>query len=160
MENWKEIKEFPNYEVSDLGRVRYNFNGRVKIRVLRKTTNGYLKVNLSFGKLIKTISIHRLVAKTFFENCDENLQVNHKDGIKTNNKIENLEFVTQHQNAKHAWDMGLCEKNVRYQLATPVVDKQTGIFYPSIKDACFYTNLDYRTQRRYFYKKKHLSKFI
>jgi len=160
MENWKQIKEFPNYEISDLGKVRYNSNGRIKIRKLLKTSNGYLKVNLSHNKIIKTKSVHKLVAVHFLGDCSEGIQVNHIDGDKNNNCLSNLEYVTQFENAQHAWKTGLCGDNIRYFLARCVVDKQTGIFYDSIKDACFYTNKSYVREKYYQHRKKHLCNFI
>ena len=53
----------------------------------------------------KIIKLHRLIAAMFLETYDEDLQVNHKNGIKNDNRVENLEMVTQSQNVYHAWNM-------------------------------------------------------
>lgn len=102
-EIWKIIEEFPKYEVSSLGKVR----GLVRGRNLTPTVNdGYLAVKL-YGCCIKTIKVHRLVAKAFLENPDDLLEVNHKDGNKHNNCVPNLEWINHRDNIIHAYKMGL-----------------------------------------------------
>ena len=74
-----------------------------------KDHRGYLKARLH-SELSKNkdgripIRLHRLVAMFHLKNFDSKLQVNHKDGVKENNKIDNLEMVTNAQNQQHAWD--------------------------------------------------------
>ena len=53
----------------------------------------------------KIIKLHRLIAATFLESYNEDLQVNHKNGVKNDNRVENLEMVTQSQNVIHAWNI-------------------------------------------------------
>lgn len=84
-----------DYFVSDEGNVyscKYNQQSQLKPRMNKR---GYLYVNLCKNGKSKSVMIHRLVAKYFLPNFNETLQVNHKDGIKTNNNISNLEMVTQ-----------------------------------------------------------------
>lgn len=63
---------------------------------------GYLQLNLSKGGKSRTCVIHRLVAQTFIPNPENKQQVNHIDGDKMNNNVENLEWVTAHENMSHA----------------------------------------------------------
>lgn len=117
-EIWKDIKGYEDkYQISNLGRVkskeRYfnNNGGKQKVyekiltqhRQYRKNDNEYLFVNFTIKH--KTINklVHRLVAQAFLEDYDENLQVNHKDGNKTNNNINNLEMMTGSENKLHAY---------------------------------------------------------
>ena len=113
-EIWKIIEEHPNYKVSNLGRVRsLGFimnNGHFRkgkiLKLHDNTTRGYLRVNLN-GKWKR---VHRLVAQAFIPNPNNKPQVNHKDGNKLNNKVENLEWCTPSENLKHSFDIGLRKK--------------------------------------------------
>ncbi|MBR6375111.1 MAG: NUMOD4 motif-containing HNH endonuclease [Alloprevotella sp.] len=93
---------YTRYEVSNLGRVRNARTGRV----LRPWDNGrgYLQVYLWYkGKIVQYV--HNLVATAFVEGWREGLQVNHKNGVKTDNRAENLEWVTSSENRQHACDV-------------------------------------------------------
>lgn len=70
---------------------------------------GYEEVNVTLGsrKLRKCIRVHRAVAELFIPNPQNKPQVNHKDGIKTNNVVNNLEWVTQSENIQHGFKNGL-----------------------------------------------------
>ena len=106
--NINEIKGFENCE----GYVIYS-NGNIvsykrnipKIIKGYKDTKGYLLIDLSREK--RAIKIHRLIALAFIHNIDDKPQVNHKDGNKTNNCVDNLEWVTNSENQKHAILTGL-----------------------------------------------------
>lgn len=106
-EIWKTVQGYENkYEVSNLGRVksleridRYNRKIEEKILAPRKHTGGYLRVQLSR----KDFYIHRLVAQAFIPNLENKKYINHIDGNKTNNKVENLEWCTANENMKHAY---------------------------------------------------------
>lgn len=122
-EIWRKSFLDNNYEVSNLGRVRRldfyrkvkNYQSFVKGGICKQSLNkqGYLIVGFSNknGKS-KTYLVHQLVAKSFIQNPNNLKQINHKDGVKTNNKIENLEWCTASQNIKHSWDLGLRKRKV------------------------------------------------
>ena len=150
-EVWKNIPEYEEYQVSNYGRVKSldriikqyghkNFYERVmrgKILKPRTQNGGYLIVCLSHnGKRIAK-TIHRLVAITFIGNR-EGLDVNHKDGNKQNNKLENLEWVTRSENIKHDYHIlghthNLCK----------VRCIETGEEFASIKQASIKYNINY-----------------
>lgn len=100
-EEWILIEEHPRYMVSNFGRV---LNARTQ-RILKQCVNsaGYKKVVLNG----KNKYVHRLVADAYVQNPNGLPEVNHKDGNKWNNTVENLEWVSKSDNAKHAFDMGL-----------------------------------------------------
>jgi Tol biopolymer transport system component len=81
-----------------------------------KSKKGYLTVNIKQ----KTTLVHRLIAETFISNPENKPQVNHIDGDKTNNNINNLEWTTNEQNMKHSWKIGLRDnmytKVIQYDL--------------------------------------------
>lgn len=113
MQNYKEIwKDIPNYEgmyqVSNLGRVKsFNYNRTGKEGVLKPKPHrdGYFQVMLYKGGRGKMNKIHRLVILAFLGQSD--LQVNHINGIKTDNRLENLEYCTGSENIRHAFNTGL-----------------------------------------------------
>jgi DNA-binding CsgD family transcriptional regulator len=99
--DYKVIKDFPNYAITRDGEV-FSFRNNIK---LKSTINsdGYMKVNLCNKFSRKTIKIHRLIAEYYIDNVNNYPQVNHINGIKTDNRVENLEWCTSSQNAKHAF---------------------------------------------------------
>lgn len=105
-----KIKDYPNYEISNLGNVKSLFFGRTnkpkKLKSL-KLKNGYLAVGLINDSGKKTTLIHRIVAETFLENNLNKRCVNHIDGNKENNIVTNLEWNTHLENNRHAIKIGL-----------------------------------------------------
>lgn len=107
-EIWKTIPGFSTYQVSNTGKIRsLNYKKSKKIKELKPAVDGgYLKTMiLSDNKIYDTVRIHRLVALTFLG--ESNLEVNHIDGNKLNNSIDNLEYCTRSENLKHAFRIGL-----------------------------------------------------
>lgn len=72
-----------------------------------KDKRGYLSISLIKNKISKSLKVHRLVAKTFIANPHNKPQINHKDGNKSNNFVENLEWCDNSENQKHAYRLGL-----------------------------------------------------
>jgi hypothetical protein len=100
-EIWKEFKE--DYEVSSLGRVKsYKRGRRGRILIPRPNSGGYMRIILDYKKEL----VHRLVAKLFLPNPGNLPVVNHKDGDRTNNCVDNLEWITQGENIKKAYETG------------------------------------------------------
>ncbi len=95
----KKHKLFPDYYVYENGQISVIKSGRIK--VLRKGTAGYLRTDLSHNGKSKTIDVHRLVAAVFIKNPDKKKFVNHIDGNKLNNHVDNLEWVTPSENNYH-----------------------------------------------------------
>ena len=101
-EEWKSIPNYEKYEISNWGRVRKIIKNGYKFCNLRKNKKGYLLISLWNKKYgIKTLSIHRLVAKEFIPNPLNLPQVNHKNEIKIDNKVNNLEYLPK--KSKDAW---------------------------------------------------------
>lgn len=107
-EIWKDIEEYKDkYQASNYGRIK---NKRTKqIVSLYIGSHGYYKVGLYYDRKNKPTEVHRLIAKTFISNPENKKEVNHIDGNKLNNKIDNLEWVTHKENINHAWRTKLFE---------------------------------------------------
>ena len=116
---WKPIKNYGGlYEVSIDGNIRRisgwygNLGYRCPTGELKQScAKGYMQVTLYKNGEKTRYKVHRLVANAFIPNHKNYPQVNHIDGNKKNNRVENLEWVTQAQNMKHAHDTGLVPKN-------------------------------------------------
>jgi hypothetical protein len=108
MERWKRIKEYPKYLISNEGRIKSFWHKKPRILKLGWEPNGYAHICLY--KDDGTSKFHRvscLVAQIFIPNPDNLPEVNHKNGIKSNNKTDNLEWCTSSYNIKHSYDIRL-----------------------------------------------------
>lgn len=117
---------YKQYLISDTGEVTNIISGRVlKTHI---NDNGYVLVSVTVGeRKYKQYRVHRLVAETFLENPHNYSDVNHKDGVKTNNHVDNLEWCTRSYNIKHAKDLGLNtsrgETHVNTDLTNGIVEE-------------------------------------
>ena len=106
-EVWKEIEGYEGIsQISNFGRVK-SFRYGEKMRVLKVSNAGYYTVALWKKGKATHCRIHKLVAQNFLQNTDEKPQVNHKDGNKLNNHVDNLEWCTASENTYHALRTGL-----------------------------------------------------
>lgn len=105
-EGWVPILDFPGYEVSADGLVRSHRMGQPRILRPQAVTSGYMKVSLRRDGRTHQCLVHRLVAQVFL-GPSGGLWVNHINGVKTDNRTENLEWVTPGANTKHAYKEGL-----------------------------------------------------
>lgn len=96
---------YPEYRVSNFGRVYSNYSDGLMTQ--RKNHKGYPRVELSYCAESKHIFVHKLVAMAFLTNPKGYNQINHKDGVKTNNHVSNLEWCNQSMNKKHSFQIGL-----------------------------------------------------
>lgn len=113
-EEWREITDM-GYEVSNCGNVRRSIPGvNTKIGRIKKpslSSNGYLIVGLFKGGKRKNVLVHRAVAEAFIGHISEGREINHRDGNKLNNCLENLEIVSKSRNFHHAMEIGLIRKD-------------------------------------------------
>lgn len=105
MEIWKSIQN--DYRVSNLGNLESFKYGKWKPIKKTKLKTGYLYVGLCFNNKVKNKYVHRLVAFAFLPNPLNKLTVNHINGIKDDNRVENLEWATQSENNKHSYYSGI-----------------------------------------------------
>lgn len=138
-EVWKTCFEFPNYEVSNCGRIRHRNGNPRKVRY----THGYAYVCIRDNGKNKSIRLHRLVAKAFIPNPKNKPCINHIDGNKTNNNIDNLEWCTHSENEIHK-NRVLGKKPNPPRITKSVMCVETANVYTSVKAAAENLSINYR----------------
>lgn len=142
-EIWKTIEGFEDYQVSNHGRVKSLKYCKERMLNLEINNNGYCRVTLSMNNKVKRFYVHRLVALSFLKHEKSRLIINHKDSVKTNNNINNLEFVNYLENRCHSningkskytgvtldkktflWRSRCVHKNVRHHLGLYKTEEQ------------------------------------
>src|SRR5574344_120307 len=108
MEEWKEIKGYENYFVSNFGNVKHN--DKIKSQF---NNRGYKCVDLYKNNQRKHFKVHKLVYMTFIVEYNYKLDINHIDGNKENNNINNLEVCTRKENLEHAVRLGLNKQSIK-----------------------------------------------
>lgn len=99
---WKQIRNY-NYEINENGLIRNIKTGKFRKGFKRK--DGYVGVQLYLGKVVN-FQLHRLIAEAFIPNPENKLYVNHKNSNRSDNSLDNLEWVTFEENVKHAYESG------------------------------------------------------
>lgn len=143
MEKWSPIPN-THYSVSSEGRVRNDETN--KIKALGDTGDGYYKVDLYTDGKRETCKVHRLVGQAFIPNPKGLPQINHKDGNKLNNNVENLEWVNNSENMLHAYSTRLENPHPTYGMrgkhnpnggrkGIPIFCVETGQTFSSIAQA-------------------------
>jgi queuine/archaeosine tRNA-ribosyltransferase len=154
-----KIENYPDYQIDTLGNVfSYKKGKEIKMKP-QYVVAGYQYVTLCKSGTRKNHFIHRLVAQTFKVNPENKQQVNHIDGNKTNNRLDNLEWVTPSENIKHAIKNGQivrsekCRDAIRQRSIKRTIDILTGKVYTSLKEACADTGENYTNTISKIYKK-------
>ena len=160
-EIWKDIENYKGmYQVSNKGDVKslkrfYKNHSKLKLveeKILKtmKDSQGYLQVNVCKNGACLIIRIHRLVAETFIPNPENKRTVNHINGIKSDNSVNNLEWNTYSENIKHAFRIGLKTskhlnkpvkqikngKTIHIFCSLHEADRHTGISHQNISRCC------------------------
>lgn len=135
---WKPVKNYEGlYEVSDSGEIRsLPRNGTAKhARAISQRIHktGYMYCCLNKGNKQKNFQVHRVVAESFIPNPQNKPQVNHKNGSKIDNRVDNLEWVSQNENALHSFQK-LGHKASKHGMK-PIMCIETGVIYESRRDA-------------------------
>lgn len=129
MEEWVEVRGFPDYLISNFGRVYSS-----KTDIIMKSSilsSGYLAVCFTDNRVQYTKNIHRMVAEAFVPGWDFGLEVNHIDADKLNNHESNLEWTTPSENIRHALNLGLRKPNPKKKV---IINDITGQVFPSISE--------------------------
>ena len=98
---WREVKEYSNYEVNQFGEIRHKT--RKKVLKPRSNNGSYQYVNFKINGKNINFAVHRIVANAFIPNPKGYTEINHKDYDRTNNCVDNLEWVDSSQNKQHAY---------------------------------------------------------
>lgn len=152
MENWKDIPGYEGrYQASDSGEIKRICRTHMILKQT-KTNTGYFSVGLNANGKQKTCLVHRLVTAAFY-GWEPEKDVNHINGVKTDNRVENLQWCTRSENIKHAFKLGL-SRNHLWMLgkvgaanarAKPVIQKaksgQEVARFTCIKEAAFTTGI-------------------
>lgn len=130
-EIWKSIPEYPNYQISNLGRVKSLASTTPMIRKIELNRGGYQHVKLRRDGKNKLVRVHRLVANSFVPNLNHFDQIDYIDGDKQNNNFKNLRWCSKSTNIKHIYELNPdFQKSKRKAIVATSNSKM--IFFPSI----------------------------
>ncbi len=150
----KVIPGYPDYAVTEDGRV-FSIKRNKWCKNTLMTVGYYATTLRDANNNKKTMLLHRIVAMTFIHNTENKPCVNHLNGIKTDNRVRNLEWSTYAENNKHAHKTGLnyisqsnkieASRTAKEKFSKIVLDTQTGIFYNSAREAAKAINVNSNT---------------
>lgn len=145
----EKLKNYPNYIIHEDGSVWSNYHNKFIKHSFNK--NGYKRVCVTNDRVPRRLFIHRLLAETWIPNPENKPQINHINGIKTDNCLANLEWCTNSENQLHAYKNGLnkisdlCKQKViaknklhcgnKHYLSIKVLNTKTGKIHDTIKSA-------------------------
>lgn len=162
-DEFRKVVDNNNYSISNNGKL---LNKKGKEKALINTEDGYLKANLYMNGKSSSKRIHRLVAEAFIPNPENKPDVNHKDGNKHNNSVDNLEWVNKSENMQHAYRTGLAKPHATYGMlghknpnagrkGHKVMIIETGEIFDSIKDCAIAINGSDRAICECLYGRQH-----
>ena len=153
----KQIIGFEDYWIDTEGKVWSMKFGKVKERKPVKHKDGYFQINLRKDGKVKNLLIHRLVAIAFIPNPKNYTQVNHLNGIKTDNKLENLEWCNNSMNQKHAFRIGKQNNKGSKHPQVKLSDEEAIEIFQRLNNGQSPTEIakDYPITRQAIYEMKH-----
>lgn len=137
---WKKIiidNVITNYSVDEEGKVKNDITNK---ELSPRTQQGYKHVTIYINKKPKSCRVHRLVATAFIPNSENKPYVNHLNGIRSDNRVENLEWATPSENTQHAVDTGLFKPTREKQVIQYSLNGDKIAIYRSISEAARKTN--------------------
>lgn len=162
-ELWKTLEEYKGIKVSSIGRIWKSANKSRKERILTefpKDRDGYCRCSVQkLDGSWTSQPVHRLVAKAFIPNPENKQAVNHKDGDRSNNKVENLEWVTPKENVIHSFKFGsrkVCKDVPKKTILTDFQISQINKlreFY-TVNQIAKLFNIEYQSLKNIIHKKK------
>lgn len=162
-ELWKPLLEYKGIEVSSIGRIRKAANKSRKERILTefpKDRDGYYRCSMQrLDGTWTSQPVHRLVAKAFIPRTKNRDIVNHIDGNRTNNRIENLEWVTPKENVIHSFKFGsrkICKQVPKKTILTDFQVNQIGKLRElyTVNQIAKLFNIEYQSLKNIIHKKK------
>jgi hypothetical protein len=162
-ELWKPLLEYKGIEVSSIGRIRKAANKSRKERILTefpKDRDGYYRCSVQrLDGTWTSQPVHRLVAKAFIPRTKNRDIVNHIDGNRTNNRIENLEWVTPKENVIHSFKFGsrkICKQVPKKTILTDFQVNQIGKLRElyTVNQIAKLFNIEYQSLKNIIHKKK------
>lgn len=143
-EIWKDVVGYEGlYQVSNFGRVR-----KIEPVIIGQGGSRYKSVWLKKNNEKNFCSVHRLVAQAFIPNPENKKTVNHINGIKSDNRVDNLEWATYSENIKHALNNNLIRKGKKWLKVLKIKDGEIIKEYRNIKKAAIENNIEYNLLRK------------